>query len=83
MKKKLTVLGTFSEGIDAETKAKLAEDFRQIRRKTPFVETSLTAKWVQPVYLCEVSYLLDKKERPRDCVSNECWVSKAAAKDGT
>ena len=66
VKKKLQILGTISTGLDDDMKAKLAEDFSQIRRKSPFVKTSLVAKWVHPIYLCEVSYKLDKKEQPRE-----------------
>ncbi|MFC1758588.1 hypothetical protein ACFL2H_07440 [Planctomycetota bacterium] len=66
VKNKLEIIGTFSDGLDDETKTKLYEDFSQIRRKTPFVETTLTAKWLQPVFLCEISYKLDKKKRPRE-----------------
>lgn len=66
VKKKLEIFGTFSTGLDDDMKAKLAEDFSQIRRKSPFVKTSLAAKWVHPIYLCEISYELDNKEQPRE-----------------
>jgi hypothetical protein len=66
VKKKLQILGTFSAGLDEEQKTQLAEEFRSIRRPTPFVDTNLSAKWIQPVFLCEVSYKKNKKGSPRE-----------------
>ena len=81
VKKKLEILGTISAGMDDETKAKLAEDLRKYRRDTPFVDSTLNANWVQPVYLCEVSYKLNRREIPTD-IRFERLLGKAKVPSG-
>jgi hypothetical protein len=64
--KKLEVLGTLSLDVDDDTRSWLNKKLRVIQRPKPFVETKLTARWVQPMILCEVSFTRNKKGSLRD-----------------
>jgi hypothetical protein len=64
--RKLQLLGTISMDIHEDVRASLNKQLRRIPRPTPFVETKLNANWVQPLYLCEISFTRDKKGEPND-----------------
>ncbi len=52
----LRIVGQVTDGISADVRVELNQRMREIRRKTPFVRSSTTAVWLEPVLTCNVGF---------------------------
>lgn len=54
---KLRYVGTVSEGISDKLRQDLNARMPKLHRDRPFVKSTLTAKWIQPVMACRVKFV--------------------------
>lgn len=52
----LRIVALVSQGISPEVRAELNRRMRELPRARPFIETNISARWVQPKLLCRVRF---------------------------